>query len=434
MASTSRYSTEMPGIYTPTPSHAHSGSSYFEHASRFSFATDTSGSQVVDPNGHETRQRYGQASSTITGGFAARSWTDDSVADFRFADTKSPPPLAHERYELAGGGMGRSDYSRRQTGDYDDYFGLQRQRGQWSVPPTPATGMRQLAMGGMETTPHGSKPWSLFGLMGGVAGRLFEFCTVPFRGFQAGGGQKYNMEANGEVAARLGLQDNPFLHQAAGPVQRTTPGDFPADNYGVLSIDSIENERIERPRAKRLRTADNWVVVGNDGEVDSRPSTPRLSERRLPDNAISPSQIPRPVSRAGAATPSLKRPSLIPVSRRSTMDRRSIHGSAKALSQSHTGPRSYSRLSHGSPAMFEEKAKKANSPLPKESQRLINKVRREEMEEDARMRRMSSQMSAMLREAKEALGSRVEVEGDYDDEAFGDDGGMQQSGYFPRFS
>ena len=50
------------------------------------------------------------------------------------------------------------------------------------------------------------------------------------------------------------------------------------------------------------------------------------------------------------------------------------------------------------------------SPLPKESQRLINKVRREEIEEDERMRRMSMQMSAMLREANEALGSKFEVD------------------------
>lgn len=81
-----------------------------------------------------------------------------------------------------------------------------------------------------------------------------------------------------------------------------------------------------------------------------------------------------------------------------------------------------------------EKEKKPASPLPKESQRLINKVRREEMEEDARMRRMSSQMSAMLREAKEALGSKFEVEDVYDDDDSYGDGSMQQPGYFPRFS
>lgn len=41
---------------------------------------------------------------------------------------------------------------------------------------------------------------------------------------------------------------------------------------------------------------------------------------------------------------------------------------------------------------------------------MIDKVRREEMEEDERMRRMSLQMSAMLKEANEALGAKFEVE------------------------
>jgi hypothetical protein len=70
--------------------------------------------------------------------------------------------------------------------------------------------------------------------------------------------------------------------------------------------------------------------------------------------------------------------------------------------------------------MPEDKSKRV-SPLPPDSQRLINKVRREELEDDARMRRMSSQMSAMLREAREALGSKFEIEDDdhggLDDEA-----------------
>lgn len=47
---------------------------------------------------------------------------------------------------------------------------------------------------------------------------------------------------------------------------------------------------------------------------------------------------------------------------------------------------------------------KSPPPLPKESQQLIDKVGRQELEEHARRRRMSSQMSDMLGEAEEALG------------------------------
>lgn len=390
---------------------------------------------MTSSDAHEVRKRSRGYSGAQRP--AATAWGSNSFTHNCFTDAKSPPPLAHDRYQLADG-MDESRTFGRQIGDYDDYFQLQQQRGQWSVPPTPATGMRHVvAVDRMETTPNGSKPWSILGLVGGVAGRLFQFCTVPFRGFQAGGGQRYTIDSHGEVAARLGLQDEPYFHEKAFPV-RQTPGDFPQDNYGVRSIDSLDSETPQRPRmTKRLRTADNWVVVGEDGETESRPSTPRLSERRVPDYPQkSPSHIPRPASRASIGTPGLKRPSLIPVSRRSTMDRRSIHGNAKAAPSSHSRQRSYSRQSYGSPAMHDDKAKKPASPLPKESQRLINKVRREEIEEDARLRRMSTQMSAMLREAKEALGSKFEIEDEYEDNGgYGDGGGrLQQSGYFPRFS
>jgi hypothetical protein len=309
----------------------------------------------------------------------------------------------------------------RNVGDYDDYFNLQKQRGTWSVPPTPQVAVaKQTAAGEMHTTPNGSKSWSIMGLVGGVAGKLFQFCTVPFRGFQAGGGQRYNMDSQGEVAAKLGLSDEQY---ATGPVQPATPGGLLRDDYGVQSVGSIASER---PRlTKRLRTTDNWIMVGTNGETESRPATPRLSERRLPEQTRSPSQLPRPVSRSSLGTPSAKRPSLIPVSRRSTMDRRSIHGTPKTTPSSLPRPSSYSRQSFGSPASFDEK--KA-SPLPRDSQRLLSRVRREELEEDERMRRMSFQMSAMLKEAREALGAKFEVE-EYDDGNMMSAAGQQPSWY-----
>ncbi|KAL6711060.1 hypothetical protein ACN47E_006935 [Coniothyrium glycines] len=429
MASHSRFLDDMPGIYTPSPSHPRSGSrpGYFDPAPHFTFAPETSGRQVTGLGTHETRKRSrngGLDSSTVQNSTTS-FWGQHSLEDARFDNTRSPAPLANDRYTLAGGGMIASQQFTRQIGDYDDYFQLQKQRENWSVPPTPYNSMpRRVSGDAMQSTPDGGKSWSILGLVGGVAGKLFQFCSVPFRGFQAGNGQKYNMDMQGEVAAKLGLQDDLF---SAGPAQIATPGGFSANSYGVQSIDSVGTER---PRmAKRLRTADNWVMIGNDGEAQSRPATPRLSERRIPDHVQSPSQIPRPISRASTTPSSLKRPSLIPVSRRSTMDRRSFYGSSKP--PSHTRQHSYNRQSLGSPVIVDKDAQKPKSPLPKESQRLINKVRREEMEEDARMRRMSSQMSAMLKEAKEALGSKFEVEEyDDDDHSIEDGGSVQQPSWF----
>ena len=439
MASNSRYFNDMPGLFTPSPSRARAslGNGLFDSPARPLYATETSGRQVIEADVHETRKRSRHGRGTPSATISATSpWDDNSLSNSRSIDTKSPPPLANDRYELAGG-MDGSHNSTTSDGDYDDYFNLQKQRGTWSVPPTPQVALAtQVAGGEMHATPGGSRSWSLIGLVGGVAGKLFQFCTVPFRGFQAGGGQRYGIDSHGEVAAKLGLQDDPY---PAGAVQQTTPGGFPSDNYGVQPTDqvtmeansmettsmeavSVEPASMEpasaeptspdRPRmTKRLRTADNWVVVGTNCETETRPSTPRVSERRLPGHTRTPSYIPRPVSRTNMTTPSSnKRHSLIPVSRRSTIGRQSFGGSPQSTPGSHGQSRAYNRQSYGSPVMVDEtKSNKSVSPLPNESQRLISKVRREEFEEDERMRRMSMQMTAMLKEANEALGTKFEV-------------------------
>ncbi|KAJ4370929.1 hypothetical protein N0V86_008623 [Didymella sp. IMI 355093] len=268
------------------------------------------------------------------------------------------------------------------------------------------------------STPNAPSSWmvdSLFNLVGGVAGTLIKFCTVPFRGFQAGGGQSYDADAQIKIASKLGLHDEPEPNEPAAPVQHikldTRPS--PSDDYGICSIESVDTERPRMP--KRLRTEDAWVMVGADEETTASPIiTPRISERRMPAPTYtpSPSQIPRPLSRM-SATPVSKRPSLIPVSRRSGGTRTPLYNSSSSGSKSHNRQRSHSRLSFGSPGKPDEKRK--ISPLPPDSQKLVSRIRREEMEDDARMRRMSSQMSAMLKEAREALGSKVEIEDDDDD-------------------
>jgi len=424
METTARYPDDTSVLYGSSASHLHRKmrASCFSPTRPYSVACEAPERQMTDTDHHETRKRSRDGAHNSTPTHSAPSlWGNRPLASSRFTDVKSPPPLAHDRYELAQGSIEESSPVSRQNGDYDDYDQLQKQRGNWSVPPTPYGGaVKQPAVDDMVTTPNGSKSWTIMGLVGGVAGKLFQFCTVPFRGFQAGPGTKYNLSSQQDIATRLGLEDDPAVFHFTGAVQQVSPADFPPDNYGVHSIESV---RDEHPRTcKRQRTADNWVVVGNNGDTDSEPSTPRLSERRIPEYHVSPSQIPRPVSRTSVTPSSLKRPSLIPVSRRTTMDRRSF------LSSPRTSQRPYTRQSYASPTKYEDKttSKLKNplpkSPLPKESQRLINKVRREELEEDARMRRMSSQMSAMLREAKEALGSKFEV-GNYGDD--GDAGEME---------
>ncbi|KAL1605989.1 hypothetical protein SLS59_003113 [Nothophoma quercina] len=402
------------GTSSQTHTRTASGASYHEPAPRFSFIPETSGRQVIDAEHHETRKRRnGDYDNTPIRGFTAQPWTGTTST---FSHFESPAPLAHDRYALAGGSIEGTNSFTRQNGNYDDYFNLQSQRGMWSSPTSPS--MRPMELDRVASTPNAPNSWvvdSLLNIVGGVAGKLFQFCAVPFRGFQAGGGQSYDADAQIKIASKLGLHDDPEPNEPAAPVQQIKFDTRASDDYGVRSIDSVQ---IERPRMpKRLRTEDAWVMVGTDDEAGSSPiATPRLSERRMPAPTYtpSPSQIPRPQSRA-SITPVSKRPSLIPVSRRSNALRTPVYSSSIPGPKAHNRQRSCSRLSFGtsssgSPGKSEGGEKKKISPLPPDSQRLVNRMRREEMEDDARMRRMSSQMSAMLKEAREALGSKIEIE------------------------
>jgi len=424
----------MPGIFTPPrpTGDFDSRSHIFAPAPRASVAaSETTGLQVTEPDDHTTQKRSRYDDLDIEGTYSpnvVKPWPS-SLGSSRTADVRSPPPLANDRYELAGGMEGMDRFAGH-NGNYDDYFNLEQHRGMWLAPTSPPSSLpQQQHLYGASDRP---KPWvlnHLMNLVGGVAGKLFQFCSVPFRGFQAGGGHAYTFE-NAEVAAKLGLGEGSW-DENTGVTQQNVSRNLAENDYGVLSIESLDSER---PRTKRLRTGDSWVVVDPDGSMVSRPSTPRLAARRIPSHGKSPSQIPRPASRASAATPAARRPSLIPVSRRSTMDKRLFQSSPQTMPPSHGSPRSYSRQGHGSPSMLEGKMGQKNSPLPAESQRLINKMRREEMEDDARMRRMSCQMSAMLREAREALGTKFEVEVEDEDMDDGADDNVhaQRMRLFPR--
>lgn len=369
---------------------------------------------MIDAEHHETRKRRnGDYDSTPLRGFTAQPW---SGTHSTFSQFESPAPLANDRYALAGGSIDSTNSFTRQSGNYDDYFALQSQRGMWSSPTSPS--LKPMLLDGVASTPNVPNSWmvdSLLNIVGGVAGKFFQFCAVPFRGFHAGGGQSYDEDAQIKIASKLGLHDDAEPNEPAAPVQQIRFDTNTNDDYGVRSIESVEPERPRMP--KRLRTEDAWVMVGQDEEIAPSPIiTPRVSARRMPAPTYtpSPSQIPRPLSRT-SITPVSKRPSLIPVSRRSNASRTPTYSSAISSSKSHNRQRSYSRLSFGSSCPSESEKRKT-SPLPPDSQKLINKVRREEQEDEARMRRMSAQMSAMLKEAREALGSKVEIEDEDGDE------------------
>jgi len=104
--------------------------------------------------------------------------------------------------------------------------------------------------------------------------------------------------------------------------------------------------------------------------------------------------------RPTASRPALRR-SLAPIPRRSLGV---SHASSPAL-QAHHRRASYAPSrspAAGTPTQH-------SSPVSVEAQRYTERLRREERQTDASIKRLNEQLKAMIKEGKEALGSKVEI-------------------------
>lgn len=197
-----------------------------------------------------------------------------------------------------------------------------------------------------------------------AVGKVLDLCwSGAFRGFYAGGGQGYDMQA-GPAA-----QFNPsWQSPSASPGERDRvyqtpiPGQYP-------------EEGIER----------NWVVVPTE------PADPFVGN----DAAGSPSARARRIHQASSPR---RRPAVMPrLGKKATTS--SLRPSTPTRSPALASPRS------------------RDGPPSADMQRYAAQMRRKEREEDASIRRLNRQLQAMIREGKEALGTTVEVDDvvmDYD--------------------
>lgn len=237
-----------------------------------------------------------------------------------------------------------------------------------------------------------------------VAGKVWEFCRAnAFRGFYAGGGQGYCMQATPQVMSceQSVWEELEEKNDALNNVREITsiPGCFPDEDF-IPDYMSQNHTTPLRPAKKIQREkgeADlrrNWVMIG--GTSPSRASSPtRISARKVP--ALS-SPGRKPVSRAG------RRP-VLPASRPST----SFAGSPGLRSD-----RPASFASSRSPIT----SPKHESPVNLEGQRQAARMRKRELEEAAKLKRMNQRLQAMIKQGKEALGTTFEIEdeGGYFDE------------------
>jgi hypothetical protein len=216
----------------------------------------------------------------------------------------------------------------------------------------------------------------MIGLVGDVAGKVWDFCwTSAFQGFYAGGGKGYQMDVPStpslDQSVWQTVPERDDIFSRSRREETPVPGRFPADDDPPSPLDRDE-----------LRT--NWVLVRN--EQASREGSPSHSARKVPRKSTPIHPVtPR---RMVAARPG-KRQSLM---------------SARPSPSHHSQHSSYGSPKAGSAS------KATDSPVAIEAQRYAAKVRRREREEDASIRRLNQQLKAMIKEGKEALGTRVEVD------------------------
>lgn len=270
-----------------------------------------------------------------------------------------------------------------------------------------------------------------YSVVGAVVGKAIDFCMAGaglFTGFRAGGGQAYKVSDMGSVSRFEAVeneqnwesekQGNFFGERQGTPV----PGRFPEDDFIPDYLDNpTPDDSPVRPSKRRQvsggfrdeEIAKNWVVVPNP---PARPTPPPAQTRALPRPTIRPNlvsrhsvtQTSRPASRAGFGP-----------SRRSVAPRGS-HAGSPALTPNRgasfaplAAPRSpahsSSRIPRASPMRESHSQRRPETPVDIETRQWASMRKREEKEADESIRRLDAQLKAMIREAKEALGTKVEV-------------------------
>ena len=322
-------------------------------------------------------------------------------------------------------------------------------------PQIPATAVSGGHVGGKRAHSTGQSKWgeSVVNLVGGVAGKVFNFCwNGAFRGFRAGRGRPYSADGDTPAVVEqstlmdIGEKDDVFNEQyEAQHYHHTTPvpGQFPDEGF----IDDY----MSQPQAYRANQVStpvphgdggrstlrcNWVLVDNTDAYEQQRHSPLLSalgnprkthRQRRPVSIASltasghrPRLVSCRPSLAGSLGSNVKRPASF------ASPRASPGRSCASETESHDTGSVGHRRSRSSMASPRRKAEgelrhSFTTPTSPDVQKFEKKIRRKERKEDENLQRVNRRLQDMIKEAKEALGTRIEVGDDQnEDEGYGE--------------
>ncbi|KAG9238933.1 hypothetical protein BJ875DRAFT_274434 [Amylocarpus encephaloides] len=408
------------------------------------------------PGGFGTRKRSRtEAESSL----ATDDWSSALVDSHEAAGAEvcpgSPRPLVNTKYVLAGGMdtptmkaaqlalAGDNEYSdvgyRKTLGNdrvrsHKDLYSDMDNQGYF-----PSDGYGRDANGRRRGwNSPGGEGWSKAAIqvVGGVVGKVWEFCktgSAVFRGFHAGGGRGYTMNQHEPALPYPVVENESFWElekSTQGLADREStplPGRFPEEDLTPNFLD-FTNHESNTPPAKRRQVSrnhtndeltKNWVVVSpatNPSLTPSKPQTRSLSRFSQPTTSSANRRIAantsRPASRTGfpASTatrrPPLPRASTVSVNRTGSPAMLSTRGASFA---SPRGSSPSSKIPRPSPR-GNTLLRGPDSPAAREAKRWAAMKKKEDRVADESIRRLDVQLKAMIREGKEALGTKIEVE------------------------
>ncbi|MCJ1447095.1 MAG: hypothetical protein MMC23_007604 [Stictis urceolatum] len=339
--------------------------------------------------------------------------------------TLSPVPLANSRYLLEDGldtpTAERQDIRENYehaSSNYEFDFRRGRPYNEFQLQPSDHSNQLPAALAResngrprVSSKYTGNNGWSsaVFTTLTGAAGKVWSFCRAgaTFKGFFAGGGQGYTMETpvslrqeNRSPSDSIWEDDD----RSATPM----PGEYPKIPYIENYMDSPQEYDTSARASKKAKHS--YVDAGNLSKswimVNDTPS-----RRKLPtQSTASPASMRRPASRAATRRPS-QIPSPLSTSRPASAAGLRSPVLPRPRANSRTGSRDYVPTTPKSvrPSL---QCEKPASPIARETAEHLKKIKRMEKQEDRELRDFNKRLQDMIREGKEALRSKVEIETD----------------------
>ncbi|KAL7910332.1 hypothetical protein GGI35DRAFT_469137 [Trichoderma velutinum] len=243
-----------PGLFRPPVS----PSSSTDYLSSSTFATESS------------KRKWSRSNGMQTGSFFEDVYMDSAPRNYALAGQLHSPVIGSNLDDAdADAAMGESMYS---DSDYRRALGTKRSRDEVDDEPSGPTPLFTQPEP-EQSTQSGSWGSFAFSTIGGVVGRVWEFCKAgAFKGFYAGGGTSYKMTSAGISVDETGSNNDQTYYFQGGSQQQQQQNSLPSRDHHFGGRERARHLHEQLP--KRGHYGSNSQNAGYDSSYDSGASTP----------------------------------------------------------------------------------------------------------------------------------------------------------------